>query len=825
VFHEQCHEHRAVRANEEGEVKGVVDYEAVRRRWWTALTLACVAFAYFSAFRSYGINLPDEGTLLYKFERMADGEHLYADFHAGYTPGVFYVHSFLQEYLGQSILPGRVVLGLVSSLSVAMLYLLAAPLCGGVFAATAALLYPAFLPVHPGHFASFNVPYPTWYSVAFFLAGLLAARRYLERPRSGQALLVGLLAGLGFLFKPNVGAFQLAAGMLLVLAALPRRGTVAAVAWWWLTWASVLAGVLAVFGGSPAALDVVTFVIPIAAVALVSARRANTAELARSLAAVALPTALVALGFAAITAAWLGHYARFVPLSQLLEEALFVGSDYASFFYTPHPAVFARTAALMAGFAVFYALPGFLRSRSLAPSRLALVVAAVAIAGMAGIVAGRPMLQGFAFSVMSEVESSWAYAAALAAMWLVLGIALARRTPGEALLAVAAGAPFLYATNYPRTDFMHWAWAAPVAVVAGTALLSALADEWRRGAAPGLARGITLVFLLPLLLLGGIRVGSAIQGIFRYEGIAPSWRASIQLGAHRAPVWMNIGRAESYRDLEVVADEIRELTEPGEKIFTFPALDVVSFLADRGSPLRDSYFFPGWIGHDDEARALEVLRAAPPRFAVVLHDTWSFFEAAPSYYSMFAEFFAREYRHYVQIGRYAILAHKTVDGEVREGAAIALGESDPRLERYLQSRLEPLDVVADPAGRVRDLRYDSIEGYYPDLVALLDYQDESVRGAAVDALRSATDDRVAAALFRAAIAGRLPERERLLALRLAGVWTRDETVALMQPRVADKDADVASAARAGLECYEIERAREAAWFGRRKSSVADTRSP
>ena len=82
------------------------------KRSWIALALACLALAYFSAFRAYGINLPDEGTLLYKFERMADGQRLYADFHAGYTPGVFFVHSFLQEYLGQSILPGRVMLAI-----------------------------------------------------------------------------------------------------------------------------------------------------------------------------------------------------------------------------------------------------------------------------------------------------------------------------------------------------------------------------------------------------------------------------------------------------------------------------------------------------------------------------------------------------------------------------------------------------------------------------------------------------------------------------------------------------------------------------------------
>jgi hypothetical protein len=299
------------------------------KRSWIALVLACVALAYFSAFRGYGINLPDEGALLYKFERMADGQRLYADFHAGYTPGVFYVHSFLQEYVGQSILPGRVVLAMVNSLSVAMLFLLAAPVCGNGFAAIAALLYPAFMPVHPGYFASFNVPYPTWYSVAIFLAGLLAARSFVERPRNGQALLVGLLAGLGFLFKPNVGAFQLACGMLLVLAALPRTGGFV-LTWWWLVWAAVLAGVLAVFGGWPGALEIGVFLVPVVAAAALAVVRADAlagdSRRDTSLAHVVAPTLLVGSGFVAVTAAWIGYYATFVPLAQLLEEALFVGS-------------------------------------------------------------------------------------------------------------------------------------------------------------------------------------------------------------------------------------------------------------------------------------------------------------------------------------------------------------------------------------------------------------------------------------------------------------------------------------------------------------------
>jgi len=793
-----------------------IDVEVRRRRWWIALALACVALAYFSAFRGYGINLPDEGTLLYKFERMADGQRLYADFHAGYTPGVFYVHSFLQEYLGQSILPGRVVLALVNSMSVAMLFLLAAPLCGNGFAAVAALLYPAFMPVHPGHFASFNVPYPTWYSVAIFLAGLLAARGFVERPRNGQALLVGLLAGLGFLFKPNIGAFQLACGMLLVLSALPRVGVVGKL-WWWLVWAAVLAGMLAVFGGWPGLLEIGVFLVPaFAAGALAVVRSDSLAERigaggARGAGVVVLPTVFVGAAFVAVTLAWLGYYARFVPLAQLLEEALFIGSDYASFFYVAHPRVFAHAGTIAAGLLALRAAPAWIARRGRTPSQVAL--GAMVVLGVLGVtlLSGRPMLHGFVASMMSEIETAWSFAAAQAAIALAIAFALRGQPVDASAITLAIGAPLLYLGNFPRTDFMHWLWAAPVAVAAGVAILASLAREWSRGSGRLAAGLVTCALTVPLLLVGGLRIATSLRAIYALEGVVPASRASVALGIHRAPVWMNIGRAESYRDLEAVAATIREIAEPGQKVFTFPALDAISYLSDRDSPLRDSYFIPGWIGRDDEARAVAAMRKDPPPYVVVLRDDWTYFEEAPRYYASLRAFIESEYRSYVELGRYAILAHRSIV-EPPPRAGIGRGAADPRVERYLTERLQAASA-ADLADRVERLRYDAIEGYYPMLTELLRHEDVAVRAAAVSALRFAADDRAAVALFEAAVAvGRLPERERLLALRLAGAWAGEETAARMREYVEDVDTAVAVAARIGIERAAQAAERRDFWF-------------
>ena len=64
--------------------------DAVQRL--VAVAAAAFGLAYYSAFLDYGLNFDDEGTLLYQFERMSEGEWPYVDFHVGYTLGVYYLH-------------------------------------------------------------------------------------------------------------------------------------------------------------------------------------------------------------------------------------------------------------------------------------------------------------------------------------------------------------------------------------------------------------------------------------------------------------------------------------------------------------------------------------------------------------------------------------------------------------------------------------------------------------------------------------------------------------------------------------------------------------
>jgi hypothetical protein len=124
---------------------------------------------------------------------------------------------------------------------------------------------------------------------------------------------------------------------------------------------------------------------------------------------------------------------------------------------------------------------------------------------------------------------------------------------------------------------------------------------------------VVVICLLPLFFVVGLRYQRSLTTILQRTEAGVERRPSVALATERAPVWMNIGKAERYRDIDKVVAAVRELTEPGEKVFGFPSLDIVSFLADRDSPLRESRFSPRWIGRADEWRAVATMQEAPPR--------------------------------------------------------------------------------------------------------------------------------------------------------------------------------------------------------------------
>ena len=181
--------------------------------------MAILSFAlgllYFGSFVDYGINFADEGALVSQMSRFAAGDRLYQDFHIGYTPGVYLLHGAIMKASGHSLLAGRWVLATTLAVTMALLYLLGWQLTRRRWLSLAApLLYLASVPIHPGQFASSNIPYPVWYNVPLWLGGMLALLKFGEGKGLRWLLATGVLAGINFAFKPNVGLFQLAACFL-----------------------------------------------------------------------------------------------------------------------------------------------------------------------------------------------------------------------------------------------------------------------------------------------------------------------------------------------------------------------------------------------------------------------------------------------------------------------------------------------------------------------------------------------------------------------------------------------------------------------------------
>ena len=123
------------------------------------LAVFAAALLYFLLFVGYGFQPEDEGALLFWLERVARGQFPYVDFHTGYTPGYFYFGAGLLELVGHHANRLRVVVDVANAATAASLYVLARPLAGSALALVAPALWVAFLPVYPGEFASFNVPY------------------------------------------------------------------------------------------------------------------------------------------------------------------------------------------------------------------------------------------------------------------------------------------------------------------------------------------------------------------------------------------------------------------------------------------------------------------------------------------------------------------------------------------------------------------------------------------------------------------------------------------------------------------------------------------
>jgi hypothetical protein len=145
-----------------------------------ALVVALAAVLWFSLTAPYGLELCDEGRILLRSERVAEGQFPNRDFADVYGPGVTAVNGLLLELFDRRILPIRWSLVAVKATAVVALWLaaleVASPPIAGVAAAFAILTFGR---------ASWNLDTP--YAALYVLTLGAVALALLLRAASGDA--------------------------------------------------------------------------------------------------------------------------------------------------------------------------------------------------------------------------------------------------------------------------------------------------------------------------------------------------------------------------------------------------------------------------------------------------------------------------------------------------------------------------------------------------------------------------------------------------------------------------------------------------------------
>ncbi|MBI5506243.1 MAG: hypothetical protein HY899_15715 [Deltaproteobacteria bacterium] len=674
-----------------GERLGGGDVTARLATWGLAAAVFVVVTGYFSIFRSYGFQIEDEGTLLFQLERVARGQFPYVDFGTGYTPGFFYAGAWLLERCDFRVESLRAVVALLNAATAAGLYLIACRVAGRALALVAPLAWVAFLPVRPGDFAAFNIPYPAWPATLAWMIAALAVSGFAARGGLVRPAIAGLAGAAAFAIKPNAGAFVLA-GTTWALALFARSDRTCDRVAVWASAAAMALGVWFALGLTLISVDAVVHLVPCCGIAALCAgpRRGALSTPAHPRALDAL--AVVALAFALPTLLWALPVAARLGAEGFAREVLLIGSGAADLYYLRHPvpqmyalAVAAAVLAIaVAGRAI---VAGKLKP---GPAAAALALAAATVAILLATVAVAP--EGFRRGLCAQLENAAFWLAVLASYGALALLALRLARPAASarertLAALVPLAATMYVQLYPRCDFMHLLMAVPLLLAVALALLARVASWWEAGSwgSTSGARMIgTLIFAIAAAVLV-VRLGLDLEPIARVVN-GEDMRRTV-LDTPRIKVWSEASAADDLIGFGKTVDYLAERTRPGQSVLAFPALTGALFAAGLTSPVFHDYWYHGRPSLQEEAAMLAELEADPPAYLVTLNHGWSFFIDSPAYFTA-AERFARErYRLVARFGRFDVLALRDAIG-----AGVAVARWQPEGAR---------DAIAQPETAAR----------------------------------------------------------------------------------------------------------------------------
>jgi 4-amino-4-deoxy-L-arabinose transferase-like glycosyltransferase len=195
------------------QVPGMFLPEQHRRERYITLILFLLSFLYLCIFRRYTWIDPDEGIVLQGAQRILDGQVLYRDFFAFFTPGSYYFNALLFRVFGDSFLVARTTLAFMGAAFCVITYLLARRVCSR----ETALLVTGLMTITalPFRFMALH----NWDSTLLTCLALYCAVRWLESPHAKWTFATGSLVSLTGLFEQSKGAglfLGLSLGFLII---------------------------------------------------------------------------------------------------------------------------------------------------------------------------------------------------------------------------------------------------------------------------------------------------------------------------------------------------------------------------------------------------------------------------------------------------------------------------------------------------------------------------------------------------------------------------------------------------------------------------------
>jgi len=159
-----------------------------------------------------GVNLRDEGFLLYNAEQISSGKVPYKDFFLTTTPGLYYVHAFLLKFSRELFLIDRISYIVVICLIILLSYRL---FIFGLFPRyfdSLFLFSLSLIFIGAGNFLFYNHE-----ALLFIIISLILFKKFRAKKDIKLLFLAGISSGLTFLFKQSYGIYNIFGLLILLL--------------------------------------------------------------------------------------------------------------------------------------------------------------------------------------------------------------------------------------------------------------------------------------------------------------------------------------------------------------------------------------------------------------------------------------------------------------------------------------------------------------------------------------------------------------------------------------------------------------------------------